>query len=162
MNGYTLITYPRIKGKGGGVGIYIYNKYQYKIGHDWMNNSGHSHSESVFIEIKANKKTFIICSIYKPPDINTDSFNNELLSVLNIIFMEKKCGKMLGDFNLNLLNTISHQVTDFTNNMYVNVFYPTISRSTRITNNSSTLIGNIPTNITQHKIHSGILYSDIY
>ena len=45
--------------------------------------------------------------------------------------------------------------------MYVNGFYPTISRPTRITNNSSTLIDNIFTNITQHKIHSGILYLDI-
>ena len=42
-----------------------------------MNDSVHSHFESVFIEIKANKKTFIIGSIYKPPDISTDSFNYE-------------------------------------------------------------------------------------
>ena len=27
LNGYTRITYPRIKGKGGSVGIYISNKY---------------------------------------------------------------------------------------------------------------------------------------
>ena len=67
----------------------------------------------------------------------------------------------MGDFNLNLINTNSRQVNDFTNNMYATGFYPTISKPTRIANHLATIIDNIFTNITQHKIHSGILYTDI-
>ena len=52
-------------------------------------------------------------------------------------------------------------VNDFTNNVYATGFYPTISKPTRIANHSATIIDNIFTNITQHKIHSGILYTDI-
>ena len=66
----------------------------------------------------------------------------------------------MGDFNLNLINTNSRQVNDFTNSMYATGFYRTISKPTRIDNHSATIIDNIFTNITQHKIHSGILYTD--
>ena len=53
---HRLITYLRIKGKGGGIGIYISNKYQHKIRHAVMNDSGHSHFESVFIFQKQIKR----------------------------------------------------------------------------------------------------------
>ena len=67
----------------------------------------------------------------------------------------------MGDLNLNLINTNSREVNDFTNNMYATGFYPIISKPIRITNDSATIIYNIFTNITQHKIHFGILYTDI-
>ena len=161
MNGYTLVTYPRQEGRGSGVGIYISNKHLYKIRHDLMKRYDRSHYESIFIEIKTNNNTFIIGSIYKPPNTNIDSFNDELLSILNSISRENKNSIIMGDFNLNLINTNSRQLYDFTNNMYATGFYPTISKPTRIANHSATIINNIFTNITQHKIHSGILYTDI-
>ena len=92
---------------------------------------------------------------------NIDSFNDELLGILNSIFQETKNSIIMGDFNLNLINTNSRQVNDFTNNMYATGFYPTISKPTRIANHSATIIDNIFTNITQHKIHSDILYTDL-
>ena len=161
MNCYTLVTYPRQEGRGGGVGIYISNKHPYQIRHDLMKRYDRSHCESIFIEIKLNNKTFIIDSLYKPPNTNINSFNDELLSILNSISREKKHSIIMGDFNLNLINTNSRQVNDFTNNMYATGFYPTISKPTRIVNDSATIIYNIFTNITQHKIHSGILYTEI-
>ena len=148
MNGYTLVTYPRQEGRGGGVGIYISNKHRYKIRHDLMKRYGRSHYESIFVEIKTNNNTFIIGSIYKPPNTNIDSFNDELLSILNSIYRENKNSTIMGDFNLNLINTNSRQVNDFTNNMYATGFCPTISKPTRIANHSATIIDNIFTNIT--------------
>ena len=118
--------------------------------------------ESSFIEINLNNNTFIIGSVYKPLGTNIDSFNDELLSILNSIWREKKHNIIMGGgFNLNLINTISRQVNDFTNNMYSTRFYPTYSKPTRIVNDSATTIYNIFPNITQHKIHSVILYTDI-
>ena len=54
---------------------------------------------------------------------------------------------IMGDFNLNLLNDHSHQRTgEFLDIMYSNMFFPLITRPTRITSSSATLIDNIFTN----------------
>ena len=68
----------------------------------------------------------------------------------------------MGDFNINLLNTDSHQHTnEFFNLMTSNSFYPLISKPTRITSNSATLIDNIFSNNLELSMISGILYSDL-
>ena len=49
------------------------------------------------------------------------------------------------DFNINLLNM--HQATnDFVNLLTSNIFFPLISKPTRITSSTATLIDNIFTN----------------
>ena len=53
------------------------------------------------------------------------------------------------------------QTTDFIRNMFANAFYPTISKPTRVTKQTATLIDNIITNIHEYSIKSGILYNDI-
>ena len=68
----------------------------------------------------------------------------------------------MADFNINLLKSdTNHQTTDFIHNMFVNAFYPTISKPTRVTKQTATLIDNIITNIHEYSIKSGILYNDI-
>ena len=53
----------------------------------------------------------------------------------------------MGDFNINLLNEDVHTLTnDFLNIMSSNSLYPSITKPTRITSNSATLIDNIFTN----------------
>jgi hypothetical protein len=68
----------------------------------------------------------------------------------------------MGDFNINLLNSNSHKPTnDFVDILLLNSFYPTISKPTRITYHSSTLIDNIITNNLDHDMISGIIYTDL-
>ena len=58
--------------------------------------------------------------------------------------------------------TSHHQTADFIHNMFrPHMFCPTISKPTRITNYSATLIDNIITNIHEYPIKSGILYNHI-
>ena len=45
--------------------------------------------------------------------------------------------------------------------MFANALYPTISKPTRVTKQTATLIENIITNIHEYSIKSGILYNDI-
>ena len=53
----------------------------------------------------------------------------------------------MGDYNIDLLNSESHDLTnEFVDLMYCNEFLPLISRPTRITSTSATLIDNIFTN----------------
>ena len=69
---------------------------------------------------------------------------------------------LFGDFNINILNADSHVPTnDFIDLMYSNGFYPLISKPTRITSHSATLIDNIIFNDLDHHKFSGILWSDI-
>ena len=55
----------------------------------------------------------------------------------------------MGDYNINLLNSDTHNPTrSFLDTMYSNMLYPLITRPTRLTANSATLIENIFTNNT--------------
>jgi hypothetical protein len=60
------------------------------------------------------------------------------------ISKENKSCYLMGDFNMNLLNYQSHnQTNEFLDIMYSNMFFPLITRPTRITSHTATLIDNI-------------------
>ena len=70
----------------------------------------------------------------------------------------------MGDYNINLLNYDVHKNTaEFTDMMYANSFIPLVTRPTRITQSSATLIDNIFTNDLENLATSmqGILVADI-
>ena len=68
----------------------------------------------------------------------------------------------MGDFNLNLMNYHSHQFTnELLNTMYSNMFFPLITRPTRITSYTATLIDNIFTNHLESYAFSCLLFTDI-
>ena len=70
---------------------------------------------------------------------------------------------IMGDFNINILNSHSHQPTnEFINLMTSNSLYPLISKPTRILSSSTaTLIDNIFTNNLELNMNSGILCTDL-
>ena len=70
----------------------------------------------------------------------------------------------MGDFNINILNSENHDLTgQFVDIMSSNAFLLLITRPTRITANSATLIDNIFTNNLDDIVHSvhGIFVTDI-
>jgi hypothetical protein len=76
--------------------------------------------------------------------------------------VRKKIAFIAGDFNLDLIKQEKHaQTAEFLNILLSYSFYPTIHSPTRISDTSSTLIDNIFTNSTQHKMSSAIVYSSI-
>ena len=104
----------------------------------------------------------IIGVVYKPPESNTDIFVAHFSDPLGIISKERKQCILMGDFNLYLIKVdIHNQTKDFVHSLYTNAFYPTISKPTRVTEHSATLLDNIITNITGYCIKSGVLYNDI-
>lgn len=64
------------------------------------------------------------------PNGNVNSFVNNLDKLLNSIEKERKPCFILGDFNINLLHTISEK---FVHTLFANAFHPLISQATRIT-----------------------------
>ena len=78
------------------------------------------------------------------------------------ISKENKYIYLMGDFNLNLMNHESHQQTsEFLDIMYSNMLLPLITRPTRITSYTATLIDNIFTNHVENYLFSGLLFTDI-
>ena len=91
-------------------------------------------------------------------------FNENLKNVIDSIKCSTIPCYLLGDFNINLLNQSSHQATsDFLDILYSGGFIPLISRPTRITGDSATLIDHIYTNNyhVNTSMYQGVLVPDI-
>ena len=85
--------------------------------------------ETLFIEIDKDqllkKQNIIIGVIYRPPDTDIKEFNDQILRCLTQIKAEKKIAYLLGDYNINLLNTEKHAASqDFADVMFSHSFFP--------------------------------------
>lgn len=163
---YNALHHCRKLRPGGGVSLYLNKEFHFNYRIDLTCSSENDEIESLFLEIPAcdlsDGRCLIIGCIYKPPDTNIDLFYSNLAHVLDKINQENKIGIILGDFNINLLNTESHSLTaDFLNPIHENSFYPLITKPTPLTPSSATLIDNIFTNSFSNEWKSGIFYSDI-
>ena len=73
--------------------------------------------------------------------VKVEEFKEGLSGLLQTLDLENKKCFLMGDFNLDLLKIEENRhIKDFTNIMFSSAFYPLISRPTRISNTSATLI----------------------
>ena len=126
--------------------MYIKENLSYISGNDL--NLMNDHFETVFIDIKHDifnsSKNIIIGTIYRPPNTNINIFLENLVEILLCMKTENKLIYLLGEFNLNLLNANTPQLTsDFLDTLYSFSFIPTINKPTRVKKESATLIDNI-------------------
>ena len=162
MPGYHFLHSARSNGRGGGVGIMI----KEGITHHHYDLSKHNlvpkTFECIFTTINVEKGNYLIGVIYRPPGHNPAEFNAEIEKVLTVISKKGNNIVLLGDFNIDLLKANEHSETDsFYNCMAAHYLLPTITRPTRITAYSSTLIDNIFTNAWTKIVDSMIVASDI-
>ena len=113
----------------------------------------YSYIESVFVEIDKDQlgsdKNIVIGTIYRPPGHDLDTFILEIEKIFDVLHKENKTIYIMGDYNISLLNSHTHNPTgSFLDTMYSHMLYPLITRPTRVTPNSATLIDNIFTNNT--------------
>ena len=83
---------------------------------------------------------------------------------MNDVRMENKICYLLGDYNINILNYASHvHNAQFVDMMSSSGFLPLITRPTRVTATSATLIDNIFTNYLEDISHSiqGLFITDV-
>ena len=166
LDGYKAEHTCRTIRTGGGVSVYIKENIEYFRRTDL--STSNRVMESVFIELEKDqfgkKSNIIVGVIYRPPDTDINEFNELMLNTLSFIHLEKKSVYLMGDFNINLLNADKHVATqDFTDMMFSQSFLPHITKPTRITSRSATLIDNIFTNHLPQNEHvlTGILYNDV-
>ena len=160
LDGYSLHHASRKDKKGGGVALYASNHLickQVKI------SSYENMYESIFIELTIDKNVHVLVScIYRRPGCCIRAFCNELRPLLHDVIKSNQSVFICGDFNINLLKYDDHSATrEFIDLMSNFSLKPTVTKPTRITRDTQTLIDNIFTNELIKPIQSGILISDI-
>ena len=167
VNGFTHMCNYRKEKKGGGVSILVRDGIAYRRRQD-LDVFQEGHTESIFIEVKCrNGKQIIFGSMYKPPNTNNKQFIDNITEIVH----KTKSAKdqyspelVLGmDHNIDLLNSKTHKPTQkFMETMDGLLLYPTITRPTRITRNSATLIDNIyVSNLLHRSFESSIIIDDM-
>ena len=123
--------------------------------------------EALFLELRKEetqlKNDCIIGVIYSPPSKDIQDFCDEFSEILSRIKQEGKIIYIMGDFNINILDSDKHLPTaNFVELMYSNSLFPLISKPTRITQSTATLIDNIFSNdIISTDKFNGILFTDV-
>ena len=166
LTGYhKLIKRCREDDSHGGVGLFVKENINIKLREDLSIFIPHVF-ESIFIEILSgpNKNT-IVGVIYRPntiPRADIDIFTSTLFDLMNIINIEKKKSTIMGDFNIDLLKYNSHEKTnDYVDNIFSQGFLPLITKPTRVTSSSATLIDHIYSNDICSNSTSGIVLTDV-
>ena len=135
---------PRVNKKGGGVGFLIQTNVIHRQRHDLELNKYTPSCEHSCIEIKGDTKNIIISSMYRPPNTDVNDFLTKFKSILNNI---KRSGleSIIGlDHNLDLLKQAVHTKTqEFLECILDQNMLPTVTKPTRISKTSATLIDNI-------------------
>ena len=147
LPGYKLERSDRTHKKGGGVCIFISERCRYKRRPDL--EAGNNESlESCFIEVETSTSKLIVGSTYRPPNTNPDEFVQKLQAQIT---QGKRTTRniIIGlDHNLDLLKCDLHGATfKFMDMLYDQKLVPTITKPTRITTSSATLIDNIIINL---------------
>ena len=94
--------------------------------------------------IMQKKQKMIIGEFYRPLNHDVDRFNVSFNTLLTKLEKENAKFLLAGDYNINLINHETHKSSDnFRNQLFPHLCLPSITKPTRFTSSSSTLIDNI-------------------
>ena len=161
INGYDVYHTNRKNKRGGGVALYVKQELACKF-LSCKSLVVDDLFECCTLEILiSGHRNIIVSCIYRCPGSNTDIFSEHIVQLFFELTMRKTVF-LCGDFNIDILkHKVNKGTKSFLDTMYSIGLYPLIDRPTRISNHSFTLIDNVFTNVTNHKVTSGILVSDI-
>ena len=162
---HKLITQCRDDGLRGGVGLFIKDNINYKVREDISVFTPHIF-ESLFIEIiQQNEKKTQLLSLFTGQILNhehIDIFAATLFDLMGLVDKDTKHCVIMGDMNIDLLEFGFHNKTsDYLDNIFSHGFLPTITKPTRISHTSATLIDHIYTNNITTTGKSGIIITDV-
>ena len=140
---YQFIGFHRKNKKGGGVDVLISQELQCRMRNDLSLNV--PNFESITIELKTNSDSAFVCTVYRPLNSSGKEFlkhYQRLLKKFNASQLERL---IIGlDHNLDFIKHDKHPPTkEFININLDKNLIPTITKPTRITKNSATLIDTI-------------------
>lgn len=132
---YKLVRADR-QGRGGGVGFYIRNSMPYKV----MLSEVTLALEHLWVSIKIEGKNTAVGVLYRPPKANLIQSLETLDNAVSFILPSSDDLILVGDFNVNLLETDSVGVKHFNHFIESYGLNQLIDQPTRITNRSQTLL----------------------
>lgn len=155
---------PNDDGRGG-VALFLKDYFTYKLREDLSVFIPHVF-ESIFVEIiLPREKNIIVGCIYRPntlPLADVDICCHNLLEIVDLVNAERKSLFLTGDFNVDLLNySKQRKTTNFVDHLFGRGILPLITKPTRITNHSATVIDHIHTSMVKKNFKSGIIVSDV-
>ena len=110
ITGYHFISQPSLS-NAGSIGFFVSNQVRF-IERDDLSEVT-ADFETQWIEIESDLHHNMICGvIYRHPNGNLDSFMTSINNYLDKVNNENKYCLVVGDFNINLLNTDSHTATE--------------------------------------------------
>ena len=147
--------------KEGGVSMLVSNELTCKQNENLCHNE--SYLESCAMEIQLPYSKPVVCSVYQPPNTTKNKFNNLFEKLIKKINKTTKHSLIGLDHNLDLLKSHWHKPTQsFIETVLSNAHIPCITRLTRITKSSATLIDNILiSRDIYNSINCGIAISDL-
>ena len=128
---------------GGGTSILVNEKIRSRERHDLLVET--HFLEHCIVELKTDKRNILLVSAYRPPNTNARTFLSEYKKLLDRLKKQKDHEVVIGlDHNLDLLKSHLNQPTNnFIELKLDRELIPCITKPTRITNKSATLIDNI-------------------
>ena len=162
----------RSTGKGGGLAIYV-NKRVCNDADNIMpfspcSEPQNSCGEFQFVklqECKGHRKTVILGNVYRSPSKRPEKFNEYFETILQKLNSNRYANKIkyiVGDFNQDLIKHDDDlHCQNLINNAHNNGFAQIVSRPTRITDHSATLIDHVYTNNLDSALSCNILTLDI-
>ncbi len=162
LENYDLISEHRKTLTKGGVAVYVHEKLKYIERKD-LNIFEEGFFESCFIELVVQSKNIVIGEIYRVPGTSENNFISKFEQLIGNIKREKKDIIIGTDQNLDFLKIHSHSNTaKFLDVNLTNDLLPSITKMTRVTHRSCTLIDNIyVSNGIAYSLDSMILTTDI-
>ena len=161
IEGYQVTHIVRQGKRGGGCSIYVNDVIKFNIFKPLCVTCDDVF-ECTAVELQINNKHIIIACVYRPPGGSIVEFNSKWENVVNNTNHGHKDLYICGDFNIDLLKTDGHHETqNFVSLMYGAGLFPTITKPTRITEYSSTIIDHVYSNNVKDSVIGGILINDI-
>ena len=163
--GYEIITNCRETSKGGGTAILIRSNIPYKL-HPDLVDFIEKDSEMSYIEITTKSgKSKVVGSLYRSPNSSNSALIDHIENIITKVKLEKNHKQLIlwMDHNFDLLKCNQHRPTKrFLDKMMDLDMLPAITRPTRITSNTATLIDNVfISDQLQRNFDSGLIVDDI-
>ena len=143
MPGYKFVGSHRKCQKGGGVSLLISQNLDFRIRKDLMLDL--PSFENLTIELKSHSDNVLVSALYRPPDGKGKSFLKNYRRFLSKFTEKELTNLIIGmDHNMDIMKHEIHQLTnEFIEYKLEKGLLPTITKPTRVTRSTATLIDNI-------------------
>ena len=157
--GYSFVNVAPLR-NAGGVAMYVKNGLKYTNDQTFDLHG----CESLWLTIHQpnTKKVITIATIYRHPGESVDKFIEDFSICLDKLTSAKRTFYILGDINININeNDSSTPTKKYINTINSNGAHSIITKPTRVTASSATLIDHIITNDIAHTVVPSVLLSDL-